>query len=491
MRKISVIIIIVILLAALSITLWFFFLKQSGLESAIGEYESGDFIDSIMILNKLIPVADYDTAEKSCYYRCRSINRLAERLERKYDSELKAVSLENRDQAEREKEKRYIEKKLTGINDDIQGDLSLIIDKRNSRIISKGKFYDDFIARYRGSRYIEDLDFEELEKLERTEKLKLLNAIANFYSRYPGTAYISQLVKMIFDNLQKGGISLKGRDEFLRGLIIDYGRRYPTSSEIHRLYTCMGENVNMRNSPGVEGKIVGKIEKDSILIQLEKSIDTAQVGEIRDYWYRVADFKGLNGWIFGKFLAPFDISKYKTEVITAKWSMEENFREWTDSNTPRNWNHVDGGEMSSITFVDRKDSRIIKINSPKGNTAGLFRRTAGSYSFSIQARARFISGDSMTLFAWVTGGDKTFMIKISGEEIDVSGRKIPIHASDWHEYLLSSDDGKFARVYIDGELVSSRIPPVKNSHFRMKGLYCLHSSAEESSSAEIEYIKVR
>jgi hypothetical protein len=133
----------------------------------------------------------------------------------------------------------------------------------------------------------------------------------------------------------------------------------------------------------------------------------------------------------------------------------------------------------------------VRLNSPKGKSAGLFRRITGAHSFHILARARFIAGDGMTLFAYVTAGGQVYQLKLREEEVEVSGRKIPLHTSDWHEYLLSSDDGRFARFYVDGEMISSRIPALPGGTFTAKGLYCLYSGSGETVSGELEYVKVR
>ncbi len=187
-----------------------------------------------------------------------------------------------------------------------------------AKITSGGRFYDDFISRYKGSRYIEDLDFEQMENVERADPSRLMDAAANFYAKYPRTSYLAQMVRMLFGSLEKTGGLPSGRDEMLKRLIIDYGRRYPTSSEIHRIFTCKGDDVNLRNAPGVQGKIVGKVKRDEILIQIEKSMDSVQIGDVRDYWYRMVNLSGLQGWIFGKFLAPVDIYAMRRHGIGRK-----------------------------------------------------------------------------------------------------------------------------------------------------------------------------
>lgn len=475
--------------AILFLGIWFF--TSDSLEKAIDKYESGKYEASLKMLKRLAPKADYEAGERIYYYRCRAINGLAERLEKKYDDELRAVSLENENAAERDKEKRYLEKKLAGINAKTGGDLAIVTGRKRSRIVSKGGFYDEFLARYKGSRYIEELDFEELKKIERTERGKLLGAIANYYERYPGSFYLSSIVKMIMSGLQEGDIALKGREDLLKQLIVDYGSRYPTSADVHRIYQCTGDDVNLRNAAGVEGQIVGKLKKGEILVQLEKSMDTAQVGEVRDYWYRVASLTGLRGWIFGKFLDPLELKASEGEARTRTWSIEDHFPEWEDSNTPKNWMHVPGADRSAISFAPRGDSRIVKLSSPRGKIAGLFRRFDAGNSFALCARARFVAGDAVTLFAHRMKNGRLYYLRLRDEEIELSERRIPLHTSDAHEYILESDDGMSARLLVDGEVVLSKLPPVEGRELADRGIYCLFSGERQASLCELEYIKIK
>jgi hypothetical protein len=149
---------------------------------------------------------------------------------------------------------------------------------------------------------------------------------------------------------------------------ISYGRRYPTSPEINLIYTCTGDGVNLRNSPGVNGQRVGSIPSSAVLLQLEKSMDTSQVGDVRDYWYRVADLTGQQGWIFGKFMKPFNIGDYQQEETGEKWTLDENFADWVDSNTPSSWTQVDDSGRGSISFVNRGTMRVALVSAGKEET---------------------------------------------------------------------------------------------------------------------------
>lgn len=459
-------------------------------EKAISEYDDGDYIDSLRLLNSLTAKLDFEKAEVVYYYRCKAINRLAEKLERKFDDELAIIASPSESKEKKEREARYVKERLNKINTEIGTDLRIVIADNAGKIVSGGKYYDEFVARYKGSGYIEDLDFEELEKLQKSDPSRLTGAIFGFYEKYPRTGYLSQLVGILFSNVDRMGPAVSERSDVLTRLLVDYLRRYPTSSHVHKIFTCKGEGVNLRNSPGVQGKIVGKIAKDELLIQVEKSSDVAQVGDVRDYWYRVMNQKGQQGWIFGKFLSPFDVSKLAPQESQEVWSFEEHFAEWSDSNTPKNWKQVDGADVSAILFFDIGSKKIAKLAST-GNSSGLYRRTAGARAFTVKSRGRFVAGDEGTLFAYSMGSAGYFSIALSKDGIEVIGRKLPLATNQWHEYSITSDDGKFAQVMIDGELVLNKIPPQKGNGFAHPGLYCLVSKPGAKSSLEMEYIKFR
>jgi hypothetical protein len=483
---------IIIAVVAIALTIaGFFIFSKNDIEKAIDEFEDGDYRESILLLNRLAKIADYDRAEKVYYYRCRAVNRLASKLEDKFSDELVEAAQEKKNTESFREAKKEIEEYLANLNRKIDGDLTLVPAMKKSRIVPRGKFYEEFMARYRGSGLIEDLQFEEVQNMGKTDPDRLIPAMINFYNKYPNTDYISSIVKILFDGLQSGRLKASGNEDVLWKIIIAYVKRYPTSPETNKLFSCTGDNVNLRNSPGVDGKLVGKIARDEILIQLEKSMDTTQVGDVRDYWYRVASLKGPKGWIFGKFLSPIDLSQYKESGAEESWTMEELFSEWSDSHTPANWTHVPEGDKAGINFSVKGSNKIAELNSSKGSASGLFSRFNASRAFSIQSRARFTGGDGFTIFAYSPGGDTAYYVKLTADQVDVCGRTIPLRTTDWHDFLLSSDDGRYARLMIDGEAVSSKIEPVKSGHFPTRGIYCLYSSKNENSRGEMEYIKAR
>lgn len=480
-----------VIVLILAIVAGILFFRDSDLENAIDAFEDRDYVGAIEKLNKLILVADYESSEKMHYYRAKSIDRLADKLEKKFEDELLESALEKKNTPDYDEARKEIEDYLSGLNKNLQSDLAFIDKRGRSSIISRGKFYDEFVAKYRGSSFIEDLDFEQLQKIEKTDNGRLIQTMIIFYKKYPNTNYIAHIVKMLFDQLQKGTADITNRGQDLFDIIVTFGRRYPTSPEIGRLFQSTGDNVNLRNSAGLNGQRVGTLKKDEIVIQLEKSMDASQIGDERDYWYRIVSLNGHRGWIFGKFLKEFDITVYKEETVVEKWSIDEHFTEWIDSNTPKEWRHMDDTVMEALGFTERGDLHIAMVNSAKGKSAGLFSRYNASRAFTIECRARYTGGDAVTIFAYSMGNGAVYNVTLKNETIDVCSRIIPVHTGDWHDYRLQSDDGKFATLSIDGEIVSGRILPVKIDAFAMRGLYCLYSSAAEESKGEIQYIKVR
>ncbi|HDP80428.1 MAG TPA: SH3 domain-containing protein [Spirochaetes bacterium] len=474
--------------AALVVFIVSLFFRGDSFSRAVRQYEKGAYEDSLKKLNRLALTADYESGEMILYYRCRALNALAERLERKYDDELKTIT--SGDEKDRAEEKRYLEKKLADYNNELEADLALLVQGRTARIVPRGKFYDQFAARYRGSRYLEDLDLEEVYKVRKTEPQRLLNAVSNYYSRYPRTPYLPQLVKLVFDHMKEGVVPLKGSGDFVKKLIADFAARYPTSSEVQRLFQCAGDDVNLRNSPDVEGSLVGKIKRGEILLQLEKSMDTRQVGDTRDYWYRVSTMEGVSGWIFGKFIEPLKVESMEAGTEES-WALDERFMEWENSNTPANWMHVPNGDIGALSFTVKGDRRVVKLNAPTGKSAGLFRRFAPGESFTVEARGRFVAGDGVTLLAVALGPGRVYRLVLRSEEIELSGRKIPVHTSDWHDYRLTSEGAGKATLRVDGEIIISRVPPAAGEVLSDRGIYCLCSGEKESSLGELEYIKMK
>ena len=84
-----------------------------------------------------------------------------------------------------------------------------------------------------------------------------------------------------------------------------------------------------------------------------------------------------------------------------------------------------------------------------------------------------------------------FFIKLKDEMINVCGRTIPVHTSSWHEYVIESEDGKFATLTLDGKVISGRIEPVIYKDLNTRVIYSAVSPFDIESEGEIDYIKVQ
>ncbi len=491
MFKKSAIISAIVIAAIIVITAVYFLTRGISVESAITDYEDGDYIDAIISLNTLVKTANYETGEKIYYYRCKSLNTLAEELEKDYEDELKSASLENKDKPEFEKYKQKIEKKLRSINSKTGGDLEFIPAAKKSRIAPKGIFYNEFASRYRGSQFIEDLDFYEIKKSVASDQARLFDYLNRFYKKYPGTNYTPQMITIVFEAIKDGAPGMEPNSEFLKNMIYNYAAKYPTSQEVSRLYISAGDSVNLRNSPGVTGAPAGKTVKDELLIQIEKSLDMMQVGDARDYWYRVSTLRGVKGWIFGKFLKPLDIQSITTSNQMEVWSVEDYFTAWSDSNTPENWNQMKDSDAGAISFKKVSNGNIVIFKSRGIAGTGLYSRINTSRTFKIMVRGRFVSGAPVILTAYSIEKGESYSIKLDGEKVDVNGRSIPIKGTDWHNFELASEDGRFAMFSIDGQMVSGRIPSVTENVFSDRGIYLLYQPAGGVSSCEVEFIKIK
>ena len=490
MKK-SAIILIVAAILGIAVILAIFLFRTKDMAYAIDQFDDGDYEESIIVINRLIPLADYETGEKLYYFRARALNRLASELVSDYDDELVSAALDKKGTSGFEKYRKKIERKLENINRATNGDLAVIILPGKSHIASRGMYYQEFVNKYRGSGFIQDLDFEELEKVERTSPEKVPEQAIAFFRKYPGTPYIAQLVRMIMDSLEKGSVDITRNGESLLTMLGAYSRRYPSSEEVARIFKTKGDKVNLRASAGVSGQMVGKLPAGETVIQLERSMNMVQVGDTRDYWYRIVTLKGVQGWVFGKFLEQMDPSELAGSVPAEDiWNLNENFSEWTDSHTPRNWVHMAGANRDSIIFTGTGEGTVAIVTSPKGGTSGLYSRYQTTSAFEAAVRTRLRAGDGFTPVILSLGGNG-YYLKLTRDMVDVCTRTIPMLTNDWHEYTLKSDNGKYVSLYIDGELVAGRIPPVSLKEFPGRGIYCLVSSVNEASEGEVKFLKVR
>jgi len=491
MRKIKSILMIALMAGMLFAGVYYMFFDEDDMQDAITQYEDGDYMDAMKILNTLVRVSDYENAEKMYYYRVKVIHAYARQLTDEYDEELGEITASEKAKKDVQEEIKEINEELDEINSEIQGDLALQVGDERSYIVSQGKLYEEFTSLYSGSRYIEDLDFEMMRKNVRLSPQNTMAAVSGFYQKYPDTGYLASTVAVMFENISRGDLQFKENAVTLSSMLIKFCVQYPTSSEYQRIYTCDGDNVNLRDTPGLEGGVVGKLSQDEICLQLEKSMDSMQLGDVRDYWYRIVSVQGKKGWIFGKFLKHIDVSKYEKKNSDLKWILEEKFTSWNDSHTPSGWQHLYPENSGVISFEKLQDNGVAKVNSDGKGNAGLFRRVAAFRTFNLQAKARLTRGKKVTLFALVVPGNGVYELNLEKDGIDVSGRRIPFDVTSLHVYELKSINGTEATLLVDGEIISARIKPIKSDEYPSQALYLLRCWSGIPAEAEIHYIRIR
>lgn len=478
--------IIGILLIALAVMIFLFVREKPGLAAAVDQYRAGDYREAIVILNRIAPAADFSEGEKIAYYRCKSINGLAASLQDHFDDELALLSHGKAEDSKSAKARRRIEKKLASLNDDYGTDLTIITTPDGSFIESQGTWYRQFINNYRGSRYIEDLEFERIENILQGEPERAGEVLTAFLTKYPGSDYIGQIVPVVLTSFKEGkppAIS----DKMFMDMLAHYIQRYPTSREAGQLFVCNGENVNLRSSPGLDGDPLGKIKEDQVLLLREKSVDVVQVGDTRDYWYRIVTLDGLEGWIFGSFISP-----WKPETLTEEieeWTFTDDFNSWTDSNTPSQWNHLEESDPGTISFTTLETSRVLRLSS-ENTQAGLYTRYAVPPAYTLEIRGRLLAGDAVELVAITVTKESSLVLTFADGSVSIGGRTIPVDTSQWHLYRIESD-GTQASLAIDGDTVSSRIVPEKDERFSERGVYILYTPSGKRAIAEVSHIKIR
>jgi hypothetical protein len=226
-------------------------------------------------------------------------------------------------------------------------------------IFTGGKLYDEFIALYPGSRYRESIDFEILQFMTGVH-VNTIDPIIEFYKRYPETTYMSSLVNILFKALAGPSITVKEHTETLSSILEKFCNIYASSASTIA-YSGVKAKMQPRDSSGTFGQITGKLAKGEIVVQLERSMDSVQIGDVRDYWYRVVSVGGSRGWVFGKYLEHLPVKQVQA-VEEEKFTIDERFATWIDSNTPEGWQHYFHGYESAISFVKSSNQNIVKVN---------------------------------------------------------------------------------------------------------------------------------
>ena len=126
------------------------------------------------------------------------------------------------------------------------------------------------------------------------------------------------------------------------------------------LQMAYGENLNIRDAPGKDGKVLGKLPYGTKVAVLEKGSEKVTIDEISDFWYKVSA-NGLEGWCFGGYLA--NPVKYKNlEEMKADDEKLNDIYQSRLPGAPAEW-------LYQVDFEDNTPTVIkeTKLLSPKGD----------------------------------------------------------------------------------------------------------------------------
>jgi len=82
----------------------------------------------------------------------------------------------------------------------------------------------------------------------------------------------------------------------------------PQASGMKELITT-ASNVRVRAEAQASGAEVSRLPLGIVVRQLEQSTSKEKIGTTEAYWYRIAAPGGVEGWVFGALLAPFDAAR--------------------------------------------------------------------------------------------------------------------------------------------------------------------------------------
>ncbi len=92
------------------------------------------------------------------------------------------------------------------------------------------------------------------------------------------------------------------------------------NTDIEYSTTCQAivtENLNVRDSPKFDGKIIGRIEKKTEITLYGKNKNINSIDDIEALWYKVKLPYGKEGWIFGAYAKIFFENEYMGKIDKA------------------------------------------------------------------------------------------------------------------------------------------------------------------------------
>jgi WD40 repeat protein len=69
-----------------------------------------------------------------------------------------------------------------------------------------------------------------------------------------------------------------------------------------KLGRCNETNVRIRKGPALNSKIIGTLQKDQLIVILDKSTSKMRIDDMEAYWYNIKTASGVTGWSYGYFI---------------------------------------------------------------------------------------------------------------------------------------------------------------------------------------------
>jgi WD40 repeat protein len=69
-----------------------------------------------------------------------------------------------------------------------------------------------------------------------------------------------------------------------------------------KLGRCNEMNVRIRKGPALNSKIIGTLQKDQLIVILDKSTSKMRIDDMEAYWYNIKTASGVTGWSYGYFI---------------------------------------------------------------------------------------------------------------------------------------------------------------------------------------------
>ncbi len=88
-------------------------------------------------------------------------------------------------------------------------------------------------------------------------------------------------------------------------IILSLGTFLSTSLFADKL-VVNASNLQIRSNPSIKAKVLGKLQKEDIVTELEKQEDIVKISGRTSNWVKIKTNSGLIGWVFGAYLKPYE-----------------------------------------------------------------------------------------------------------------------------------------------------------------------------------------